>query len=120
MFERCAFTDVIFTSVIYILEGQWWGYSCRGLPDRGSGGCGVWRFRGVAPYVFLKGAFVTEGVVAHQGLLVEKAIEAFPGAVAQDGGVVAAAVGGVVLGLCVSGLAAYPTMFICVRSRAGV
>ena len=66
----------------------------------------------MVPHVFLEGALIAEGIVAHQWLLVKEAIEAFGQAVAQDGGVVAFTVGGVVLELGMSRLSAYPTLFV--------
>ena len=64
----------------------------------GGGGCRH-RFGVIAAHVFLERAFIAEGVVPCSGLLGEKAVEASWRAVAWYGGVGAAAVAGVVVGL---------------------
>jgi hypothetical protein len=111
-FEWCTFTNVIFTSVINMLEGQWQGCGCRRWPVQGGSRCGMWQFEGMSPHVFLKGTFVAEGIMACQQLLVEEAVEAFCGEVTRDGGVVASTMGRVVFGFGVSGLATYPALFV--------
>ena len=64
------------------------------------------------PHVLFEQACVIEGIVAFQVKLVRPAVEACGGAVTEDGGVRASAVGGLVLSHGVATVPTVPTSLI--------